>query len=274
VSTIDILPTVTELLGLPPTEGRHGRSLAPLWRGVPLAERPTFTEGQDVRALRAGGWAYLRRPDGRLVLPGGQRADIPEELYDLSSDPLEHDDRSADPRAPLKRMRALFDAEAPAPPEVPPAAALHLALAPSAGGARVSGELRSDGAIAFVGLHGAEVTAVDAHRARVTLSGAAQLDMTLEPPDARLELALLRGEGSKVTPLVGPFALPLFGDTATIDGARWDWIDAPAPPVLGERGDVLLWRDPSRVTSAPSSGGARDEVAGMMRRWGYAQPDK
>jgi hypothetical protein len=72
--------------------------------------------------------------------------------------------------------------------------------------------------------------------------------------------------------LVGRFALPLLDDSG-LDAARWSWADAARPPVPGERGDLLLWRDPSRAFEvAPSAAHANDEVAGMMQRWGYAQP--
>jgi hypothetical protein len=54
-------------------------------------------------------------------------------------------------------------------------------------------------------------------------------------------------------------------------------LSAVYPPVPGERGDVLLWRDQgSPSASAPllsrSTQATQGEVATMMRDWGYAQP--
>jgi hypothetical protein len=38
----------------------------------------------------------------------------------------------------------------------------------------------------------------------------------------------------------------------------------------------MLWRDPSPITplTLPATARSSSEVAGMMRRWGYAQPGK
>jgi len=96
------------------------------------------------------------------------------------------------------------------------------------------------------------------------------------PPDARVSFDLSR-DGNRLSPsdlLVGPWGLPLL-DAPTMEGSRWSWLDATRPPVDGEGGELLVWRDPSRasVMGGPSAH-ANDEVAGMMRRWGYAQPGK
>jgi hypothetical protein len=78
--------------------------------------------------------------------------------------------------------------------------------------------------------------------------------------------------------LLGEFALPLLADkpNLALEGERLTWIDAARPPVPGERGEVLLWRDPSPITplAVPKSAKQSSEVAGMMRRWGYAQPGR
>jgi len=279
VSFVDIEPTIRELVGIAPREGARGRSLAPLWRGEHPAERPAFVEGQDVRVVRAGGWAYLRRSDGRLTLDGGKRVVRNEELYDLGRDPEEHDDRAArDPDA-LARMRALFEREAPTGRDAP-VAVMHLRVAPDERAHVVEGTLQSDGAIRLRGVAGAEASPVDAHAMRLVLRGAAQVDVAIDPPTARIVLALKR-DGTPIAPrevLLGEFALPLLADAPELrlDGERLTWIDAARPPQPGERGEILLWRDPSPITplTLPAAGKSSSEVAGMMRRWGYAQPGK
>ena len=76
--------------------------------------------------------------------------------------------------------------------------------------------------------------------------------------------------------LVGGFALPLLADEARVEiaGTHLEWLDAVRAPVPGERGELMLWRDPvvNASTAAPVKGASNGEVAGMMRRWGYAQP--
>jgi hypothetical protein len=78
--------------------------------------------------------------------------------------------------------------------------------------------------------------------------------------------------------LLGEFALPLLANAErlALEGERLTWIDAARPPLPGERGEILLWRDPSPITplALPVAGKSSSEVAGMMRRWGYAQPGK
>ena len=279
VSFVDIEPTIRELVGLAPRDGTRGRSLAPLWRGVSEVERPAFVEGQDIRVVRAGGWAYLRRSDGRLTLEGGRRVVRDEELYDLAHDPDEHEDLAARDPVALTRMRALFEREAPTARDAP-VAVVHLRVAPDERAHVVDGTLQSDGTISLRGVAGAEASPVDAHTVRLVLRGAAQVDLAIDPPTAKMVLALRR-DGTPVAPrevLLGEFALPLLADAAELrlDGERLTWVDAARPPVPGERGEILLWRDPSPITplTLPAAGKSSSEVAGMMRRWGYAQPGK
>jgi arylsulfatase A-like enzyme len=281
VSLVDVEPTVRELLGVAPREGARGQSLAAAFRGQSPAERPAFVEGQDVRAVRAGGWAYLRRGDGRLTLDDGTHVVRDEELYDLQRDPLEHDDLARTQPAELARMRALFDREAPTARDAP-VAVLHVRLAPDARTHVVDGVLRSDGAISVRGVNGAEASPVDAHALRLTLRGAAEVDLAIDPPTARIELELRR-DGTPLAAkqlLLGEFALPLLAGEPRLqlEGERLAWLDAVRPPVPGERGELLIWRDPSPITSLalPTSGSGKSssEVAGMMRRWGYAQPGR
>ena len=92
--------------------------------------------------VRAGGWAYLRRSDGRLTLDGGRRVVRTEELYDLVHDPAEHADLAARDPAALARMRALFDREAPTPRDAP-VAVVHLASRPTTRAHVVDGTLQS-----------------------------------------------------------------------------------------------------------------------------------
>jgi hypothetical protein len=117
----------------------------------------------------------------------------------------------------------------------------------------------------------------------VTLRAPAQLDFTLNPPTAALTLQLTYDgsplDGGRL--LLGPYGLPLLKDrlmpplvTARLGAEELGWLDAARGPLPGNRGDVLLWRDPGSVlpglVEAKSSSGG-DDVATMMRRWGYAR---
>ena len=279
VSLVDVEPTIREVLGLQARAAARGRSLLPLVRGEKIDERPAFVEGQNVHAVRAGGWAYLRRDDGRLKLPDGNERRVDEELYDLARDPQEHDDLAARRPVELERMRALAQSLAPLLPEAP-APVVHLQLAPDGRPHTLEGTLRSDGELTVRGVRSGDVRPLDAHTIALSLRGPALLELSVDPPTAGLELAV-RKDGLSLEPaqlLVGGFGLPLFAQRSDlrIDGDKLGWLDARRPPVAGERGDVLLWRDPSASVPslAPSAARNDGEVAGMMRRWGYAQPGK
>src|SRR6185369_2481900 len=147
----------------------------------------------------------------------------------------------------------------------------HLRLAADSRPHLVTGTLHSDGEIRLRSLVNAEAVPIDTHDVKIALRGPGQIDLTLEPRDAPLSMQLMR-DGSPLGPrqiLVGGFALPMLDD-AKINEEEWGWSDAARPPVDGDRGDLLLWRDPSRAAEVASPGAhANDEVAGMMQRWGY-----
>jgi len=84
VGQADVLPTITDLLGLPAPARIEGQSLASVIRGEPAAERAIYFEALDAYLTRnwapltgvvAGGWKFIDLPDA--------------ELYDLARDPGE-----------------------------------------------------------------------------------------------------------------------------------------------------------------------------------------
>jgi len=85
VRSVDVMPTVLDLLGIPDPEPLEGRTLAPLMAGrQPEANLEAFAESlyplhhfgwSDLRSLRAGRYKYIAAPE--------------PELYDLEQDPGE-----------------------------------------------------------------------------------------------------------------------------------------------------------------------------------------
>ncbi len=90
VSLVDLVPTLLDLLGLPPLEKVDGASLLPLVRGGPAPTRPVYAESYLPRLqFRFSELTMLRRGPLKYI-------DAPTpELYDLASDPSEIRDLSA-----------------------------------------------------------------------------------------------------------------------------------------------------------------------------------
>ena len=212
--------------------------------------------------------------------------------------------------ATVTRMREEFAHYAPLPPErgLP---LTHLLLAPDTRASHLlTGTLvSSDLAMSVQGVRSGEVVPRAPGRIDVTVRAGGEIDLLVDP-EARLEWTIYR-DGLPVAPrdmLLGPFSLPLLvGWTAagtpqpvdagtaaaaaaaaaagtaagngsfTVDGLLLDRLSAAYPPVPGERGEVLLWRDQAApgvaATSSSRAGGSASEVATLMRDWGYARPE-
>jgi choline-sulfatase len=111
VRTVDVLPTLLELLGLPSGEQTHGewsgRSIArSLAGGPPPQEAAAYAESltpllhygwSDLRSIRDGRWKYILAPR--------------PELYDLKSDPAERVNLAAGQAARAGALRAALEAQ-------------------------------------------------------------------------------------------------------------------------------------------------------------------
>jgi len=83
VRSVDLLPTLLELMGLPPPVEAEGLSLVSAMRGAPLDARPVLTEVQSTQygkseSLAVGRWKLIRRDPEPSML-----------LFDLEADPEE-----------------------------------------------------------------------------------------------------------------------------------------------------------------------------------------
>jgi arylsulfatase A-like enzyme len=89
---VDLMPTVLDLLGLPPQPLNEGISLASPHDEQLAVMHTNYKD--DLNAVRDGQWKYIvRNPDGK------------EELYDLSADPKEKKDVAAAHPDILKQYR-------------------------------------------------------------------------------------------------------------------------------------------------------------------------
>jgi N-sulfoglucosamine sulfohydrolase len=137
VSTIDLMPTLLEAAGCPVPLEVQGASLLPLATGeregndreAIFAEMTHHLHYLPMRAIRTRKWKYIRNYSDDAVgldqcahmgwahrlceLPnqGWKRPRVPEELYDLESDPNEQENLAADPafERVLEMMRGGLD---------------------------------------------------------------------------------------------------------------------------------------------------------------------
>ena len=103
VSSVDIVPTVLDLLGFDPPEGLQGHSLVPLWQeGAQPSHRSTVRYAENLSPRLSHGWGELRVLfEGPLKYIYGPRP----ELYDLDADPHELHNLIADQPEVASRMR-------------------------------------------------------------------------------------------------------------------------------------------------------------------------
>lgn len=103
---IDVLPTVLDLLELPPEPEDMGRSLLPYLLGhEPEEDLPALSY---LRLPTRYSLVSLRRPEWKLVVRKGERAGVPDRarFYDLTADPDEREFR-VEPEALAEALREL-----------------------------------------------------------------------------------------------------------------------------------------------------------------------
>jgi arylsulfatase A-like enzyme len=97
--SIDVMPTVLDVLGLPPAAEAEGRSLRPLWEGRDSGGRIAFSEAlafdEEKKSVRTARFKYILAVPPAEVARHGRRY-VPREaqrqLFDLMADPGEHHD--------------------------------------------------------------------------------------------------------------------------------------------------------------------------------------
>ena len=106
VRTLDVAPTILELLDLPPSPHHTGESLVPALRGVELEPRRAVAELEKVARKR-----MVSLVDGRwkLIVRRGDEERV--ELYDRAADPGEQRDVAAEHPDEVRRLRAALSAE-------------------------------------------------------------------------------------------------------------------------------------------------------------------
>ncbi|MBW2272156.1 MAG: sulfatase [Deltaproteobacteria bacterium] len=104
VPSVDLLPTLLELMDLPAPAGIEGASLVAAMEGAPLEARPVLGE---LRAMAFKDADSYRRGRWKVIREGWRQRD---HLYDLETDPAEQVDLAAEHPDRLERMLREMDA--------------------------------------------------------------------------------------------------------------------------------------------------------------------
>ena len=106
VRTLDLMPTIFDLLGVPPSPTFEGTSLLPVLRGEDRAPRTAFLDctlyGHDRTALRT--------ERHKLILDRDPFAPRPVELYDWVADPFEQHDLATSEPELAARLKSELEA--------------------------------------------------------------------------------------------------------------------------------------------------------------------
>ena len=301
VRSIDIAPTVLELLGLDRAPKMSGTSLMPLVRGeTEPDERIVLSEGRGTRGLMAGKYRLLSREGAAqiTVKPDNKTVTEAEELYDLEEDPGERHNLVHDRPDVLAEMRARLEAakknvpvagtKAATQPEPQDAGAMvHLRFAGAGAARRIAGTIALVDPKAHLGVAsavGAPSEAIKVVGGKIELALTTSpdtpvgLDVRVEPPSAALAWELFVDD----TPLApgqifaGPFgfAAPSLRSGIATDEARAAAYSPVLPPIDPRRDlGLFVTRERPGEPSAPeremTSEGA-EEMGRLLKEWGYA----
>ena len=296
--TIDIAPTLLDLLGVETPARTTGRSLVPLTRGQVEEERVVVSEGRGSRAIMHGRWRLVvREGAARILVKDGKTEEKDVELYDLVDDPGERHDLASTKGDVVAEMKARLEAALKNTPVVgarastaptEPAPTLHLRFAGGERPRRVSGTIHvgdpTHPAKSFEVTPveiGRDVEKVDGGRVEVAFrtnaAVAVGFDVMVDPSTTPITWELWLDEEPWPSQGIfgGPFGLlaPVLLHGITTDEAR-SVARATALPTIDARRDVGLFvarelRGETEPAGERSSEGA-EEMARLLREWGYA----
>ena len=300
VRNVDLAPTIAELLGLEPQTRFSGRSLVGLAKGQKESEeRIVLTEGRGTRAIMHGRHRLLVR-DGaaRTTTFADRTVTVNEELFDLVDDPGERRDLAKDHPDLVAEMRARLvaaiakvpvagslAATSPAEDATPPT--IHLRFVGGGRARRVSGALAlgdaKNKARAFtvepIEL-GRDALKIAGDRAEIALttspSAAVGFDIVVDPPETPVKWDFYLDDQPWPDQAVfgGPYGLlaPGLRRGLATEEARLQ-AQSPLLPPIDPRRDVGMFVVRERrgeASEAHDDGEGAEEMARLLREWGYA----
>ena len=309
VRSIDIAPTVLEVLGMATSPKASGASLMPLVRGDAEAdERVVLSEGRGTRGLLAGKYRLLVREGAAQTttsVKGDKTETVAEELYDLEDDPGERHNLAKERPDLVAEMRARLEAarknvpiagtQAAARPDPPgETTGVHLRFAGGGVVRRIAGSIRTvdpKAKIVVATAVGAGPEAVKTADGQLDLAlvtapdGVVGVDFRVEPSSAALAWELFVDDVPLAASQVfgGPFGfaapqLRLGIATEEAKAAAYSPALAQIDPardlgvfVTRERpGEPPRDDAPGRGVTREDTKEGAEEMGRLLREWGYA----
>ena len=267
VRSIDIMPTLLDMLGVGKPGNIQGKTMMPVIEGTEREDRVLYSEGRMMYSVRTGGYKYAERFYGFGIRPqhwGGDHVEEFRELYDLREDP-EEENNILDERPDIARkMKALLKRERFKQPDN------IIESAEPAGGTLHMPEgffydLRIEG-------EGSRAVRVNRRRYDFSLRPGGRLLFQTIPANGKVLLNLDRG-GSLYC---GPFMLSLADRTRS-----GEYVLDPGDPTMtgwpvldaAFRKGVLFWSVPrkSGIRSVKKEKYLTRQINELLRSWGYIQ---
>lgn len=251
VQLLDLAPTITDLATGTVPQDFSGRSLRPLMEGKTFEETATFHQGWLCAGVYwKNDWLYVRNTAPRDGFP--KETLIPEELFDLRTDPACKINRAMTEPGRMVRMRQLMETFAPR--------AVHWQIAATSGTAALT--LTSEGIIECSGSRG--------NRVDVALKAGEMLPFTVKPRTAvvRVSGTLNGREINPSTILCGAQALPLLNslEYRSDDDALSGW---PAFSIRSPEARLLIGTVAEEGVREEDLKNSPKQLKGMLEQWGY-----
>ncbi len=269
VRSIDIVPTLLDLMEYQVPDVYKGKSLISMIRGREKKDLPLYSEGRRMYSVRIDGWKYAERFYGFGTRPwhwGGQAVHEYSELYNCIEDPDELDNLASRMPEKVKEMRQhLHSMRFKQPDNV------IMALASDVRGTIFT----PTGFIYNAEVSGDESTLMRVNRKtwRFNLQAGDRITYQTIPADAKTVL----GTGENVRTLAGEFLLPVrkyLSRSFHLDPALNTTHGAPPHEMvaLAEPG-VIFWHMPVQggIRQVSSDTAISEEMHSLLKQWGYIQ---
>ena len=113
VATVDIFPTIFEIVGIDYTQKTDGRSLVPLFKDMEFEEKPIYLHTTPHVKITSDDKVGLRTPEFKYfrLVDGIQDKNVEDvHLYDLKNDPFENNNIAKNNPNKVKEMESILQA--------------------------------------------------------------------------------------------------------------------------------------------------------------------